>query len=98
MATRPALTAEEVLESVLNDSDLDSDSEYFEPDYDFDVPMADGSDDEFSDLEEQEECTCNERVTSFQQYGTTLLSRTIFNTILSTRQQHSCVSTNYKIQ
>ena len=55
MATRPALTAEEVLESVLNDSDQDSDQEYTEPDLDFDVPMADGSDDEFSDLDEQEE-------------------------------------------
>ena len=55
MATRPALTAEEVLESVQNDSDQDSDQEYTEPDLDFDVPMADGSDDEFSDLDEQEE-------------------------------------------
>ena len=48
MAKRPPqLTLEDVCRAVIDDDDSGSDCEDFAEDYDFDVPMADGSDDEF---------------------------------------------------
>ena len=55
MAKRPPqLTLEEVCRAVIDDDDdSGSDCDDFADDYDFDVPMADGSDDEFEDAGEE---------------------------------------------
>ena len=55
MAKRPPqLTLEEVCRAVIDDDDdSGSDCDDFAEDYDFDVPMADGSDDEFEDAREE---------------------------------------------
>ena len=54
MAKRPPqLTLEEVCRAVIDDDDSGSDCDDFAEDYDFDVPMADGGDNEFEDAGEE---------------------------------------------
>ena len=58
MTKRARLTREEVLDHVLCDSDEEN-SDIEEPDMDdLHVPMADGSDDEFEDLDFGEDTVC----------------------------------------